>query len=286
VSANSKTLRKIFDEARPLVEQALDLSDKFKGFRELATANGLDWSQIKALLKAQIQDERADDGKDRVGRIIEKADFAMAYADMLGLGTAKMNENNFSSEHGTAPEVCSAMTTSHEATIARHVSCRDGQGVRTVNSPGDLPPHEDGVIVEPASAPSDAEAGQGEGTWRPSSVAPPTVSTRRNEDEGDAAQPEERGTLTGSTDGGSDEDEVASTITKSSDNRQVLDEPSGAVPGSAVESGAQVSQSVALALPVVTDALGSFPETSAVETPGAPHSGEMPDIPDFLRRVA
>ncbi len=64
--------------------------------RDAATEKGLDWSQVKALLKAQAQDERdGGDGK-RVNRIIEKADFASAYADMLGLGAAKMNENNFS----------------------------------------------------------------------------------------------------------------------------------------------------------------------------------------------
>ena len=49
--------------------------------------------------------------------------------------------------------------------------------------------------------------------------------------------------------------------------------------------GPDLSQSVALALPVVTDApveLSPPPDVA----PGAPHSGEMPDIPDFLRRVA
>lgn len=93
-SNSSAMLRKIFDEARPLVEQALDLSAQFAAFRELATNNGLDWSQIKALLKAQVQDERAGDGSKRIDRIIEKADFAQAYADMLGLtDRANLNEN-------------------------------------------------------------------------------------------------------------------------------------------------------------------------------------------------
>ena len=54
-----------------------------------------DWSQLKALLKAQVQDERDGKGGGRVRRIVEKAEFASAYADMLGL--ANMNEENFSS---------------------------------------------------------------------------------------------------------------------------------------------------------------------------------------------
>lgn len=90
--SSSAALREIFTLGRPLVEQALDAAEQIAALRDAATAKGLDWSQLKALLKAQIQDERdeAGDGK-RVKRIVEKAEFASAYADMLGL--ANMNEN-------------------------------------------------------------------------------------------------------------------------------------------------------------------------------------------------
>lgn len=95
--ATSDALREVFTVARPLVEQWLDVAEQIAALREVATAKGLDWSQLKALLKAQIQDERDDDGSGkRVARIVEKAEFASAYADMLGL--ANMNENNFSRE--------------------------------------------------------------------------------------------------------------------------------------------------------------------------------------------
>lgn len=99
----SNALREIFTEGRPLIEQWLDVGEKIAALREVATAKGLDWSQVKALLKAQIQDERDDagDGK-RVRRIVEKAEFASAYADMLGLGL--MNEDNFSAGHREAAE--------------------------------------------------------------------------------------------------------------------------------------------------------------------------------------
>lgn len=87
-------LRKMVTMARPLVEQALDLTEEFAALREAATQKGLDWSQIKALVKAQLQDERDEAGTGRhVRKIIEKAEYASAYADMLGYG-GKMNEKN------------------------------------------------------------------------------------------------------------------------------------------------------------------------------------------------
>lgn len=93
--STSGALREVFTAGRPLVEAWLDIGEQIAALREVATAKGLDWSQVKALLKAQIHDERDErgDGK-RVARIVEKAEFASAYADMLGL--SNMNENIFS----------------------------------------------------------------------------------------------------------------------------------------------------------------------------------------------
>lgn len=76
-------VRQIAEAARPTIRAALDLAEEFAALRDAATAMGIDWSQLKSLLKAQEQDAR--DGKERVHRIVEKADFASAYADMLGL---------------------------------------------------------------------------------------------------------------------------------------------------------------------------------------------------------
>lgn len=92
MTASSTELRNLVTEARPLIEGQLDAAEIIKGLREAATAKGFDWSQIKALLKAQILDER--DGKHRVKAILEKADSATAYAGMLGW----VNENNFSAQ--------------------------------------------------------------------------------------------------------------------------------------------------------------------------------------------
>jgi hypothetical protein len=72
----------------------LDDAELIAGLRGVIADNGGDWGSLKALIKAQIQDERdeAGDGK-RVKKILDKADYSAAYADMLGM--TKMNENNF-----------------------------------------------------------------------------------------------------------------------------------------------------------------------------------------------
>lgn len=88
-------VRDFFKEGRRLVEQDLDIAEQFKAMRDAARTKNVDWSQVKALLKAQILDER--DGTDkRVRAIVEKADCASAYADMLGLSeNKKTREENY-----------------------------------------------------------------------------------------------------------------------------------------------------------------------------------------------
>jgi hypothetical protein len=92
---SSTKLKEIVAEARPVIERMLDDAEIIKGLREVVTANGGEWSSLKALIKAQIEDERDDagDGK-RVRKILDKADFAAAYADMLGLNLNEENKNS------------------------------------------------------------------------------------------------------------------------------------------------------------------------------------------------
>jgi hypothetical protein len=93
--STSEELKKIVTVARPVIERWLDLVEELAAIRDAATQKGLDWGQIKALLKAQAQDERDEKGgSKRVTRIIEKADYAASYADMLGLGLGNMNKMN------------------------------------------------------------------------------------------------------------------------------------------------------------------------------------------------
>lgn len=81
---SSTDLQQIFKAARPSVEAWLAAAEEFAAFRDMARTKGIDWAQVKALLKAQIQDEQ--DGTDkRVRAIVEKADNASSYAELLGI---------------------------------------------------------------------------------------------------------------------------------------------------------------------------------------------------------
>lgn len=86
-------LRDTAKAIRPHIEAAIDLRDIFAEYRQAVTDAGGDWMALKNLVKAHVEDEREGVGEDRrVAKIIERADFASAYADMLGYG--KLNENN------------------------------------------------------------------------------------------------------------------------------------------------------------------------------------------------
>lgn len=100
MTLSSTQLKQVTAEARPIIERQLEDALKLAGLRDVVAAAGGDWSQLKALIKAQIKDEEAGDGK-YVRKVIEKADYALAYADMLGLN---LNEENFSPGHREAAE--------------------------------------------------------------------------------------------------------------------------------------------------------------------------------------
>ncbi|AEH79067.1 hypothetical protein I7G86_09975 [Sinorhizobium meliloti] len=99
---SSKALKELVAEARPIIERQLDDAEMIAGFRDVVSAAGGDWSALKALIKAQIQDERDETGNGkRVKKILEKADFSTGYADLLGW--SNMNEKNFSAEERIDP---------------------------------------------------------------------------------------------------------------------------------------------------------------------------------------
>lgn len=101
----SADLRSVFDAALPLVERWIALREQFAALRDAATAKGIDWGQVKALAKAHAEDAVEGSGK-RVARIVEKADYAASYADMLGL--TKLNEKkSFADRSGPARPVAS-----------------------------------------------------------------------------------------------------------------------------------------------------------------------------------
>ncbi|MQW06606.1 hypothetical protein GHK45_23630 [Sinorhizobium meliloti] len=99
---SSKGLREIVTAVRPIIERQLDDAETIAAFRDKVADAGGDWSALKALIKAQIQDERDEsgDGK-RVKKILEKASFSTDYAELLGWSI--MNEKNFSAEERIDP---------------------------------------------------------------------------------------------------------------------------------------------------------------------------------------
>ena len=113
-------IRSFFGECRLLAEQGRDLRLKFAAMREAATAKGIDWSQLKALATADVADEEKGDGK-KVAKVVEKADFASAYADILGL---RRNEDERktetrSSSRATEPQKQTPVSVLPEATKQR-----------------------------------------------------------------------------------------------------------------------------------------------------------------------
>lgn len=195
---HASLLRQIHTEARPYVEQLVELNTVFTGFRKLATANGLDWGQIKALLRAEIEDGE-EGGSEKVDRIIKKAEFAGEYATLLGLGSANMNNSNSIYSDGEPSDRNKGRTWTNEAidpitgeisdeTAAptpwsreserEYLASLDDGGIPSADPDlAPLPPH-DGetgeLIEEPASVPSETEAGQG-GLATGASVAPPPI---------------------------------------------------------------------------------------------------------------
>jgi hypothetical protein len=155
---SSTDLKKIVAEARPLIEQQLDLAEQIAGLREVVTAHGGDWSQLKALIKAQVQDERDDagDGK-RVRKILDRADYAKGYADMLGL--ANLNEFSFSDDDEVPP----ADATQHAADSGSASSVpSDGAAAPIPEIPAGSPVSDDRQPAQVAAAASaDHRLGEG-----------------------------------------------------------------------------------------------------------------------------
>jgi hypothetical protein len=78
---NTKDIRDIAKELRPIIDRELDDAEIKKGLSDAARAKGIAFAQLKALVKAQAQDAR--DGGSRVGKLVERADFACSYAEIL-----------------------------------------------------------------------------------------------------------------------------------------------------------------------------------------------------------
>ena len=105
-----QTPQNLFTEAQRLAEQsiAIRMTNMPKNLLKSVMPRprtGIDWSQLKALAVADAADKEADESK-RLPRLIAKAVFASAYADMLGLRKDERKpETRSSSPQSPKPEI-------------------------------------------------------------------------------------------------------------------------------------------------------------------------------------
>ena len=92
----SQALKDIRAEARIIIERQLNDAVLLAALRDVVTAQGGDWGALKALIKAEIQDEQNESGeRKKLRKVTDRAEFTTQYADQLGLN---MNEFNCSRE--------------------------------------------------------------------------------------------------------------------------------------------------------------------------------------------
>lgn len=94
----SQSLKDIRAEARLIIERQLNDALMLAALRDAFTAQGGDWGALKALLKAEIQDEQDESGeRKKLRKITDRASATTEYAERLGL-----NMNEFISERNAA----------------------------------------------------------------------------------------------------------------------------------------------------------------------------------------
>lgn len=119
MTVSASDLRNIAREARGPIEDQMDAADILAALGKTCRDKGIDWSQLKALVKAQIRDERDETGEGGyVEAILSRADNAAAYADLL----AKMNKKNISDATVSVLEIPTSATTATEKPVQQFSS--------------------------------------------------------------------------------------------------------------------------------------------------------------------
>lgn len=77
----AENVRSLAKAARPAIRAWLDAAAELKEIRQAASDKGLDWTALKTLLVAQERD--ADDGGERLKKLLAKIDRSTEYADMI-----------------------------------------------------------------------------------------------------------------------------------------------------------------------------------------------------------
>lgn len=178
----STQLKQITTEARPVIERQLEDAERLAGLRDVVAAAGGDWGQLKALIKAQIKDEQDETGDGKhVRKILDKADYALGYADMLGLGN--LNENNNSSDDddeeitsdASKSGALSAKTAAEEITPPQ--TSPDQSNMQTLHNAHDPIQPESEPATQSTAARKDVQTPARHGTQMPESRAPVSAPT-------------------------------------------------------------------------------------------------------------
>lgn len=80
-NGSAEALKKHADRIRGLLSQQIALSADFAELRKEVNGDGFDYSDLKAVTKADLLD--ADDGKGRVAKLREKAGNLSLYLDVV-----------------------------------------------------------------------------------------------------------------------------------------------------------------------------------------------------------
>lgn len=95
----TQTIENIRSEARLIIERQMDDALMLAALRDAFAAQGGDWGALKALIKAEVQDEKDESGdRKKLRKVTERASATVEYADRLGLN---MNEENYSGDDVT-----------------------------------------------------------------------------------------------------------------------------------------------------------------------------------------
>lgn len=268
----AQMLRNIMTEARPIIERQMNDAKLIAGFREIIASNGGDWSALKALIKAHVEDENDDagDGK-RVKKILDKADSSSAYADMLGL--ANMNEKNFSAGQSYADQKGRGEVTivDREDEDGNHVRITVSPEIAEILARGEA----DAETGELLDTKSDATAPEPEATG----LAPRATNSRSMSIS--PLEPREAGGLKGFgfTVSFNDQNSDAANLLPASSGQPDAGDPAGFEPASGDVSAPQPI------LPDVPPAAATR-EAGAVTAAASPSSSEPFEPPAFLRKTA
>lgn len=277
---HASLLREAATAIRPMIEDDLDKREIYAAWRKKFSDAGLDWMAFKSLQKARVEDDRDEsgDGK-RVAKIMDRLDCTAAYAEMLGYGPAKMNENNcFSGSYSEAKGRGDAVGKTDaipfdpetgELTDTQESGCSYSEASISAVSPASDESEQDDVGATASSTISTPQPTKGESDAKSAhddSVFEEHLIDRRRQDAARAERQQPIGHENAPV------ESAADTISATNSN-------SPGIPLAEANSAGEAPSSQASPATVSDLPISTTPSFSGRVT------GEMPDIPEFLRRT-